>query len=190
MEYKERGEKPTRIEPTRTMQESYGTDAERRLGVKDKRVGVRLAAPEYARFQQVLEHNRIQPAVWVRQAVTHMVVEARASNLEPLRAEFTGFRREVKSFGATVVLVTLRAQRPIIDEFTKLLSRLGPSVTASLGVRWALWVHGATVLARPGKAALYAAYDDLQRRIYSGEERPPETQVKLVTGYISQKDLT
>lgn len=172
------------------MNETYGTDAERRLGRKDKAVGVRLSDPERARFQQVVQHLQVPPSVWVRHVMQHMVETGRrGTGHEALRDQLLAFRQQVRGMGPTGPTLVERVQGSVAQEFTRLLRQLGPGIKLGTGLRWALWTQGEAALARPGKGDLVAAYDALHQHVYNPVNRAPQTEVKLVTGYINPKDL-
>ena len=172
------------------MNEAYGTDAERRLGRKDKRVGVRLSEPEHVRFNAVLTHLGIPASVWVRHVLLHAVESGRRESAhEVLRAQILAFRQHRWMMTGTSKLVVERVQPGVVDEFTALLQRLAPGTKLGTGLRWALWQQGEAALARPGKADLVAAYNALHQHVYDPTNRAEQVEVQPVTGYINPRDL-
>jgi hypothetical protein len=172
------------------MNETYGTDAERRLGRKDKAVGVRLSEQERARFQQVVQHLGVPPSVWVRHVMLHTVESGRRGTAhEALRGQLHVFRQQVRGMGPTGPTLVERVQGAVVQEFTALLQQLAPSTKLGTGLRWALWTQGAVALARPGKADLVAAYNALHQHVYDPTNRAEQVEVQPVTGYINPRDL-
>lgn len=173
------------------MQETYGTDAERRLGRKDKRVAARLSAAEVTLLTQVVNHLETPSSVWVRHAVMVMLEEgARVTTHDLLRARLLAFKREARAMGRVDQLVTARVPVRVLDGFNALLTNLAPSVKPALGLRWVLWEQGTRALAGPSRAFVLAAHEAARARAFAGAPVPSGPAVRVVDGYITEKDLT